>query len=172
MRSAAAVAACALLVAACDSGKKHGGAPGAPSSSGPTSSVTSATSVTPSGPAPSGAALANPGAFASDLTFTDISKQVNNALKGVTNRKLSFARAVMKVPLDWANPNNGKTVSITVLRVRSQSQHDRIGSLVVNPGVVDVCVLEPETDWDPADMNERIAALHSKFEETLARWPA
>ena len=38
--------------------------------------------------------------------------------------------------------------------------------------VVDVCVLEPETDWSPDDMNERIAALHARFEETLARWPS
>lgn len=132
MRSAAAVAACALLVAACDSGKKHG-SPSAPASSSEPNPSNSSTAPS-SGPAPSGAALQNPGAFASNLDFTDISKQVNNALNGVTDRKLSFGRAVMKVPLDWANPNNGKTVSITVLRIRSQTQHDRIGSLVVNPG--------------------------------------
>ena len=48
----------------------------------------------------------------------------------------------------------------------------RPGSLVLNPGVVDVCVLEPETDWSVDDMSERIAALHTKFEETLARWPS
>lgn len=131
-RTAAAVAAGALLIAACDSGKKHGAASSPPSSSDATAS--SATALRPSGPAASGAALRDPGAFATNLDFTDISKQVNNALNGVTNRKLSFARAVMKVPLDWSNPDNGKTVSITVLRVRSQSQHDRIGSLVVNPG--------------------------------------
>ncbi|CAM3672522.1 HAD-IB family hydrolase [Nocardioides zeicaulis] len=45
-------------------------------------------------------------------------------------------------------------------------------SLVLNPGVVDVCVLEPETDWRTDDMDERIAALHARFEETLARWPS
>lgn len=45
-------------------------------------------------------------------------------------------------------------------------------SLVLNPGVVDVCVLEPETDWSTDDMDERIAALHARFEETLARWPS
>jgi putative phosphoserine phosphatase/1-acylglycerol-3-phosphate O-acyltransferase len=48
----------------------------------------------------------------------------------------------------------------------------RRSSFVLNPGVVDVCVLEPETDWNTDDMSERIAALHTKFEETLARWPA
>ena len=84
--------------------------------------------------ATSGTATANPGAFASKLDFVDISNQVNQALGGLTSRKLSFARAVMRVPLDWNNPDNRKTVAITVLRVRAASQHDRIGSLVVNPG--------------------------------------
>src|SRR6185312_5285360 len=132
LRRGAALAACALLLTACDSGKKHGSQSAAPSSSGLTAS--NEAPAIPSAPVPSGAALKNPGAFASNLDFTDISKQVNNALSGVTNRKLAFGRAVLKVPLDWSNPANGKTVSITVLRVRSQSQHDRIGSLVVNPG--------------------------------------
>ena len=45
-------------------------------------------------------------------------------------------------------------------------------ALVLNPGVVDVCVLEPETDWNEHDMSERISALHTRFEETLARWPS
>jgi pimeloyl-ACP methyl ester carboxylesterase len=40
----------------------------------------------------------------------------------------------MTVPLDWAHPTNGKKVSITVLRIRSADQHDRLGSLVINPG--------------------------------------
>lgn len=44
-------------------------------------------------------------------------------------------------------------------------------SLVLNPGVVDVCVLEPETDWSADDMDDRIAALRQKFQDTLARWP-
>lgn len=158
LRLAAAVAAGALLVTACDSGKKHGAASSPPSGG----AISSEGPVTPSGPVPSGAALQNPGAFASNLTFTDISKQVNSALNGVTDRKLSFARAVMKVPLDWANPSNGKTVSITVLRIRSQSQHDRIGSLVVNPGgpggsgteaALDLAVSElPQTILDRFDI--------------------
>lgn len=44
-------------------------------------------------------------------------------------------------------------------------------SLVLHPGVVDVCVLEPETDWSVDDLDERIAALHARFAATLARWP-
>jgi pimeloyl-ACP methyl ester carboxylesterase len=132
LRRGAALAACALLLTACDSGKKHDSQSATPSSSGLTAS--NEAPAIPSGPVPSGAALKDPGAFASKLDFTDISKQVNKALSGVTDRKLAFGRATLKVPLDWANPANGKTVSITVLRIRSQSQHDRIGSLVVNPG--------------------------------------
>jgi pimeloyl-ACP methyl ester carboxylesterase len=87
-----------------------------------------------SAPTATGEATADPGAFASKLDFVDITDQVNQALAGVTSRKLSFARAVMTVPLDWNNPGNEKTVAITVLRVRAASQHDRIGSLVINPG--------------------------------------
>ena len=56
--------------------------------------------------------------------------------------------------------------------LRNTGELMRPGSLVLNPGVVDVCVLEPETDWSTDDMNDRIAALHRKFEETLARWPS
>lgn len=123
----AIVAVAAVLLAGCGGSGKH---KASPSSSG----VIATQSALPTGPVPSGAAIKDPGSFATNLTFTDISKQVNDALAGSTDRKLLFARAVMKVPLDWANPANGKTVSITVLRVRSQSQHDRIGSLVVNPG--------------------------------------
>ena len=55
--------------------------------------------------------------------------------------------------------------------LRNTGELMRRSSLVLNPGVVDVCVLEPETDWSTDDMSERIAALHAKFEETLARWP-
>ena len=44
-------------------------------------------------------------------------------------------------------------------------------SKVVNAGVVDVCVLEPETDWTVDNMNDKVAALRARFAETLARWP-
>jgi len=39
----------------------------------------------------------------------------------------------MQVPLNWADVTS-KKISITVLRIRSASQHNRIGSLVINPG--------------------------------------
>ena len=69
---------------------------------------------------------------AAPLIWTDLTKQLNKEI-GSTKRKLQFARAVMQVPLNWAAPT-GKTISITVLRVRAATQHNRLGSLVINPG--------------------------------------
>lgn len=63
-------------------------------------------------------------------------------------------------------------VPIVPVVLRNTGELMRRSSLVLNPGVVDVCVLEPETDWTEDGMGERIAALHGKFEETLARWPS
>lgn len=45
-------------------------------------------------------------------------------------------------------------------------------SLVLKPGEVDVCVLEPETDWTKKNLSTKVSALHAKFAETLAHWPA
>ena len=63
-------------------------------------------------------------------------------------------------------------VPVVPVVLRNTGELMRRSSLVLNPGVVDVCVLEPETDWSVDDMSERIAALRTKFEETLARWPS
>jgi putative phosphoserine phosphatase / 1-acylglycerol-3-phosphate O-acyltransferase len=63
-------------------------------------------------------------------------------------------------------------VPVVPVVLRNTGELMRRSSLVLNPGVVDVCVLEPETDWSTDDMSERIAALHAKFEQTLARWPS
>ncbi len=63
-------------------------------------------------------------------------------------------------------------VPVVPVVLRNTGELMRRSSLVLHPGVVDVCVLEPETDWEVDRMGERIAALHAKFEETLARWPS
>jgi pimeloyl-ACP methyl ester carboxylesterase len=42
--------------------------------------------------------------------------------------------ASVAVPRDWAQPQGGQTYEIQMIRVRSQRQTGRIGSLVVNPG--------------------------------------
>jgi pimeloyl-ACP methyl ester carboxylesterase len=47
---------------------------------------------------------------------------------------MEYDCASVPVPEDWSNPNNGKTFDIAMIRVRSQAQHDRIGSLLINPG--------------------------------------
>ena len=62
-------------------------------------------------------------------------------------------------------------VPVVPVVLRNTGELMRRSSLVLNPGVVAVCVLEPETDWSVDDMSERIAALRTKFEDTLARWP-
>jgi putative phosphoserine phosphatase/1-acylglycerol-3-phosphate O-acyltransferase len=62
-------------------------------------------------------------------------------------------------------------VPIVPVVLRNTGELMRRSSFVLNPGVVDVCVLEPETDWSVDNMNERIAALRQSFEDTLARWP-
>jgi pimeloyl-ACP methyl ester carboxylesterase len=47
---------------------------------------------------------------------------------------MEYDCASVPVPEDWNNQGNGKTFSIAMIRIRSQSQHDRIGSLLINPG--------------------------------------
>ena len=47
---------------------------------------------------------------------------------------MEYDCASVPVPEDWSNPKNGKAFDISMIRVRSQSQHDRIGSLLINPG--------------------------------------
>ncbi len=44
-------------------------------------------------------------------------------------------------------------------------------SKVIRPGVVQVCVLPPVTDWTTETMKGQITALHAAFEDTLAHWP-
>ena len=40
----------------------------------------------------------------------------------------------ISVPEDWNNPGSGRDFNIAMIRVRSQKQHNRIGSLLINPG--------------------------------------
>ena len=55
-------------------------------------------------------------------------------MTGVANPNFEFDCATIQVPQDWHNKDNGKTFDIALVRARSNTQHDRIGSLVVNPG--------------------------------------
>jgi len=62
-------------------------------------------------------------------------------------------------------------VPIVPVVMRNTGELMQKGSLAINPGVIDVVVLEPETDWTVENLNDHVAALHRRFEETLARWP-
>ncbi len=48
-------------------------------------------------------------------------------------RPLQFGCGQLQVPLDYRRPD-GRTITLTVVRVHYERQHDRIGSLLVNPG--------------------------------------
>ncbi|HLL67652.1 MAG TPA: alpha/beta hydrolase [Micromonosporaceae bacterium] len=47
---------------------------------------------------------------------------------------VTFDCATIKVPRDWAAPQDGQTYDIALVRARATGQRDRVGSLVVNPG--------------------------------------
>jgi len=53
---------------------------------------------------------------------------------GMPNTGFTFDCATIQVPQDWNHPDNGKTFDLALVRARSHTQKDRIGSLVVNPG--------------------------------------
>ena len=144
----AASAACVALalLSACTSKTVSSPAPAVIGSSTPASpsAATSSTTAAASSPASSAASAASPiasasndgrndpGAFATNLNWTDITSQLSAAV-GDNKHTFSYAKATMQVPLNWADVTS-KKISITVLRIRSASQKDRIGSLVINPG--------------------------------------
>jgi pimeloyl-ACP methyl ester carboxylesterase len=47
---------------------------------------------------------------------------------------MSYDCATIKVPEDWAQPANGETLDLALVRGHDTSQRDRIGSLLINPG--------------------------------------
>lgn len=83
-------------------------------------------STTPTGSA-SGGPQIRPAAW---TPCPDLAQQFT----GVANDAFTFDCATIQVPQDWHNPGNGKVFSVAITRVRSKSQTNRIGSLVVNPG--------------------------------------
>jgi putative phosphoserine phosphatase/1-acylglycerol-3-phosphate O-acyltransferase len=48
------------------------------------------------------------------------------------------------------------------------------GSMVIHPGTVDVCVLDPipTDDWTLENLGERVAEVRRRYVETLEHWPA
>ncbi|GAA3282290.1 alpha/beta fold hydrolase [Dactylosporangium vinaceum] len=49
-------------------------------------------------------------------------------------QNVNFTCATVKVPKDWAHPKDGGTYDIAMVRGRSTTQRDRVGSLFINPG--------------------------------------
>ncbi|WP_433385754.1 alpha/beta hydrolase [Actinoplanes sp. CA-142083] len=47
---------------------------------------------------------------------------------------MAYDCATVDVPRDWKDANSGQTYGISVIRIRSKTQKDRIGSLLINPG--------------------------------------
>jgi pimeloyl-ACP methyl ester carboxylesterase len=156
----------ASMLGACTSKSTHSAAPSAPA---PASSAAATAAVSASQP-PSASTnsapidgRADPGAYAGALDWTDITKQVDAALGG-GQQSLSYARAEMQVPLNWADAN-GKKISITVLRIRSKTQHDRLGSLVINPGGPGASGVEAAIDLTAAGSSEQLpAAILDRFD--------
>jgi len=89
--------------------------------------------------------------------------------------RVSYQCTTIKVPQDWAaakaSPGaspSGPTFDIAVIRARSNRQHDRIGSLLVNPGGpggsgIDLAVylsVGPALGRLPADVLERFDIHH------------
>ena len=64
-------------------------------------------------------------------------------------------------------------VPIVPIVVRNAGELMWRRSMLVNPGTVDVHVLDPvpTTDWTVDDLDHHIAAIHQSYSETLENWP-
>lgn len=47
---------------------------------------------------------------------------------------MTYDCASVAVPRDWAKPDSGATYDVAMIRIRSKTQKNRIGSLLINPG--------------------------------------
>lgn len=115
---AAVVALVAVLIVVNSSGGSSTKDTAAKSTPGPTSTGNQAVDVTPLG---------------QPIKWTpcpDLAQSYGgHAVSGFT-----FDCGKVAVPQDWKQPGNGKTFTIAVARARAAKQHDRIGSLLMNPG--------------------------------------
>ncbi|MBX6372372.1 MAG: alpha/beta fold hydrolase [Acidothermus sp.] len=145
---AAAVATAVLALSACTSTapRTHPSAPGTTAATTSLAAPSPSTTVDP---------LRDPGAYASDLVFSDVTASVDTALGENARRDLRFAKATMTVPLNWAHPGK-ETVTLTVVRIRSTQQHDRIGSLVINPGGPGASGIEAAIELAVAELPDEI----------------
>jgi len=95
------------------------------------------TSSTPT-PTPSTALLPATGAPSGSTDTSTVNwTPCSNVASQILNqpvRGYTFDCGSIKVPQNWQHPNDGKTFSLALIRVRNDNQTNRIGSLLVNPG--------------------------------------
>ncbi|MFI7600532.1 alpha/beta hydrolase [Actinoplanes sp. NPDC049681] len=60
--------------------------------------------------------------------------EVPQELVGRGARNMTYDCASVAMPRDWNAPQSGETYDVAMIRIRSNTQKDRIGSLLVNPG--------------------------------------
>ncbi|GID97127.1 alpha/beta hydrolase [Amorphoplanes digitatis] len=60
--------------------------------------------------------------------------EVPRQLVGRGASGMTYECASVAVPRDWAAPRSGQTYEVAMIRIRSRTQRDRIGSLLINPG--------------------------------------
>jgi pimeloyl-ACP methyl ester carboxylesterase len=123
------VAGVALLATAACTTTKRAAAP-----TGTTGSTASSASSAPgSASSPTSASSPSAGPSAAKINFFDCSPQFQAAIHSAKAKTMKFGCGKLRVPLDYSQPT-GRTTDIFVLRVRSNHQSQRLGSLLVNPG--------------------------------------
>jgi pimeloyl-ACP methyl ester carboxylesterase len=60
--------------------------------------------------------------------------EIPDTLVGRGAAGMTYDCASVDVPRDWSSPNSGETYSIAMIRIRSSTQKNRTGSLLINPG--------------------------------------
>jgi pimeloyl-ACP methyl ester carboxylesterase len=90
-------------------------------------------------PAGSGTSAPNPGASGGPAVpgtraAWQSCPEVPRQLVGRGANGMTYDCASVAVPRNWAAPVAGQTYDVQLIRIRSRNQHDRIGSLLVNPG--------------------------------------
>jgi pimeloyl-ACP methyl ester carboxylesterase len=60
--------------------------------------------------------------------------EVPRGVVGQAPAGMTYSCATVSVPRSWTDAGSGETYGISLLRIRSKNQQNRIGSLLVNPG--------------------------------------
>ncbi|BCY14304.1 alpha/beta hydrolase [Actinoplanes sp. L3-i22] len=84
--------------------------------------------------AASGGGVPTTGSSAGAAAQWSSCEDVPEKLVGQSAAGMTYECATVKVPRDWAKPDSKDTYDIAMIRIRSKSQKQRIGSLMLNPG--------------------------------------